>query len=106
VNPQLATIERPWIHACVVFPEEADLSGIEGVPVNPQLILPYPKVLVFHPSQLCLYVTGMGQSLDRETASMLVTVLGRKIEGTWIEGVAPQIETKRRRRWRLTVVWD
>ena len=108
-NTQWAAAERPWTHACVVFPQETDLSGLRGVPVDPAIVLPrgQERVLVFHPDRLSSYLGSMARELERRLAAALVMTLGGKAQGTWLEDKAPESKLEgQRRRWQLRIVWE
>jgi hypothetical protein len=109
-NAHLGHAERPWIHACVVFPEGADLAGLLSVQTNPRVILPrgQARVIVFHPPVLSAYIGNMNKELDRELASVLVLALSGKTEGTWMEysAVQDRQEQLRSRRWHFEIVWE
>jgi hypothetical protein len=109
LNINLGRVERPWIHAFVVFPEGADFGGLRAVQTNPRVILQrgQARVIVFHPTMLSAYVGNMNKELDRELASALVLALGGTIKGTWMEynSVQDIQEQPRTRRWRFEIVW-
>ena len=108
-NPQLGVEEQPWIHACAVFPEGAELSGLRSLPVDPKIVLPHGqgKAIVFHPSHLSWYLGNLNNRLASELASALVRALGGKADGTWMEEKA--IQNKREKnpiRWKLDIEWE
>ncbi|HEV8714017.1 MAG TPA: NERD domain-containing protein [Candidatus Binatia bacterium] len=92
LNASQGTAERPWIHAGIVFPEGADLTGLGSIQTNPKLVLPrgLARVIVFHPTVLSAYIGNMNKELDRELALVLVLGLGGTIKGTWMEHNAAQ----------------
>jgi hypothetical protein len=107
-NPQFATGERPWIHACVVFPQAADLSGLRGISVDPGVVLPrgQGRAIVFRPARLSVYIENMERELTQGPAQALVLALGGTHAGPWFEEtVIPSTPEPARRRWQLKIIW-
>lgn len=106
--------ERPWIYACVVVPHTTDLSGIRGITVNPQCVVPYGqgRVLLFQPRQLSAYIEQRNPEMDDVAARALVVAFGGTIDGTWLEQTPTRQALPRyvlpqpRQRLRLQIVWD
>jgi len=108
-NPQFATGERLWIHACIVFPQAAELSGLRRIPVDPGVVLPrgQGRAIVFHPAMLSVYIENMERELTRGPAQVLVLALGGELARTWFEEqAATPTPHNRQRRWRLRIVWE
>jgi hypothetical protein len=107
-NPQFATGERLWIHACVVFPQAAELSGLRRIPIDPGVVLPrgQGRAIVFHPARLSVYLENVEQELAQGPAQALVFALGGTPAGTWCEEtVIPSPREPARRRWQLKIIW-
>jgi hypothetical protein len=107
-NSQFATGERPWIHACIVFPQAADLSGLHGIPVDAGVVLPrgQGRAIVFHPAMLSVYIKNMEQEQARGPVQALVLALGGKLAGTWCEEKRiPSTPEPARRPWQLKIMW-
>lgn len=106
--------ERPWIYACVVVPQTTELSGIRGVAVNPQFILPHGqgRALLFQPASLSAYIEKMSPEMDSDVARALVVALGGAVDGTWLEqklirkAIPRCVPLQPRPRLRLQIVWE
>ena len=113
-NPTLVVDERPWVHACVVVPQTADVSTVRGIAVNPQSILARGQgsAIVFHPDHLSAHISLMGAALEHEVAQALVLALGGAVEGTWLKHNPRQQATSRfsppqtHGGFRLQIVWE
>jgi hypothetical protein len=113
-HPTLVVDERPWVHACVVVPQTADVSTVRGIAVNPRSLLPrgQGRAMVFHPDHLSAYICLMGAALDHDVAQALVLALGGAVDGTWIEHPPIQQALSRfplpqaREGFRLQIVWE
>lgn len=107
-NPQFAIGQRPWIHACVVFPQAAELSGLRRIPVDPGVVLPrgQGRAIVFHPARLSVYLENVERELAQGPAQALVLALGGTHAGTWCEEtVIPSTPEPAWRRWQLKIIW-
>ena len=69
-NPTFVGDERPWIHACVVVPQAADVSTRGGIAVNPRIVLPrgQSRAIVVHPDYLSASISLMGAELEYKMA--------------------------------------